>query len=198
MHLAPRRPHSQALRVCGRQGADLVGATVANWQGLQCRASAELQRHDHHDPPPKGRDEGTSPTRRPTSSTTWATSTLGRPSSTRSSRVLTMLFGRLEAPGAPRWADWAVGERRWSERGVSGCAASGPTHFTVPCSWEQVPVHVCVPAACSCHSFCASCRPSRRVWSDANTRVLTRLCASVRALHRRTVVPVGGGDGTVV
>ena len=52
-------------------------------------------------------------------------------------------FGRLEAPGAPRWADWAVGERRWAERGVSGCAASGPTHFTVPCSWEQVPVHVC-------------------------------------------------------
>eukprot|EP00966_Prymnesium_polylepis_P273822 6325440-Prymnesium_polylepis.1 len=59
-----------------------------------------------------------------------------------------MLFGRLEAPGAPRWVDWAVGERRWAERGVSGCAASGPTHFAAPCSWERVPVHVCVLAAC--------------------------------------------------
>ena len=38
----------------------------------------------------------------------------------------------------------------------------------------------------------------RRVWSDAIASVLTRLCASVQALHWRVVVPVGGGDGTVV
>ena len=165
---------------------------------IAARASAELPRHDHHGPPPMGRDEATSPTRSSTTSTPWAAPTVGRPSSCPSSRAVPMLFGRLGAPGAPRWADWAVGERRWSERGVSGCAASGPTHFTVPCSWEQVPVHVCVPAACSCHSFCASYRPSCRGWSDAIASVLTRLCASVRALHGRVVVPVGGGDGTVV
>jgi hypothetical protein len=86
--------------------------------------------------------------RRSTRSTTWATSTLGRPSSTRSSRVLTMLFGRLEAPGGARWEDWAIGERRWSGRGVSGCALSGPTHFTTLCSWERVAEHVCVLVAC--------------------------------------------------
>ena len=160
--------------------------------------SAEPQRHDHHGPAQLGRDGVASPSRMPTSSTTWATSTLGRPSSTRSSRVLTMLFGRLEAPGAPRWADGAVGERRWWERGVSGCAASGSTHCTTSCSWERVPVHVCVLAACSCHSFCASYRPVCRGWSDAIASVLTRLCASVRALLWRVVVPVGGGDGAVV
>ena len=38
-----------------------------------------------------------------------------------------------------------------------------------------------------------SCRPSRRVWSDAIASVLTRLCASVQGLHWRVVVPVGGG-----
>jgi hypothetical protein len=162
------------------------------------RASAEPPRHDHHGPAPLERDEGTSSTLRSTTSTTWAASTVGTPSSPRSSRSVTMLFGRLEAPGAPRWADGAVGERRWWERGVSGCAASGSTHCTTSCSWERVPVHVCVLAACSCHSFCASYRPSCRGWSDAIASVLTRLCASVRALHRRVVVPVGGGDGTVV
>ena len=59
-------------------------------------------------------------------------------------------------------------------------------------------MHVCVLVACSCHSFCVSCRPSRRVWSGAIASVLTRLCASVQGLHWRVVVPVGGGDGTVV
>ena len=176
----------------------LSGAAVGRCRYTSCRASAELQRHSQHDPPPMGRDKGTSPTLRSTISTTWAAPTVGRPSSTRSSRALTNLFGRLGAPGAPRWADGAVGERRWSERGVSGCAASGSTHCTTSCSWERVPVHVCVLAACSCHSFCASYRPSCRGWSDAIASVLTRLCASVRALHRRVVVPVGGGDGTVV
>jgi hypothetical protein len=126
----------------------MIGAAAANWQGSAMPGSAEPQRHDQHGPAQLGRDGVTSPSRMPTSSTTWATSTLGRPSSTRSSRVLTMLFGRLEAPGAPRWADWAVGERRWAERGVSSCAASGPTHCTTSCSWERVPVHVCVLAAC--------------------------------------------------
>ena len=153
---------------------------------------------DQDDPPPLGRDGVTSPSRTPTSSTTWATSTLGRPSWTRSSRVVTKLFGRLGAPGAPRWAEWAVVARRWSERGVSRCAASGPTPCASPCSWERVLVHVCVLAACSCHWFCVSCRPSRRVWSGAIASVLTRLCASVQALHWRVVVQVGGGDGRVV
>ena len=143
---------------------------------MQCRGSAEPARHDQDGPAPMWRDGEHSPSRMPTSSTTWATSTLGRPSWTRSSRAVPMLFGRLGAPGAPRWADWAVGERRWAERGVSGCAASGPTHCTTSCSWERVPVHVCVLAACSCHWFCVSCRPLRRVWSDAIASVVTRLC----------------------
>ena len=38
-------------------------------------------------------------------------------------------------------------------------------------------MHVCVLVACSCHSFCVSCRPSRRVWSGAIASVLTRLAA---------------------
>ena len=176
----------------------LSGAAVGRFRYTSCRASAEPARHDQDGPAPLGRDGVTSPSRMLTSSTTWAASTVGSPSSPRSSRSVTMLFGRLEAPGAPRWADGAVGERRWSERGVSGCAASGSTHCTTSCSWERVPVHVCVLAACSCHSFCASYRPSCRGWSDAIASVLTRLCASVRALHRSVVVPVGGGDGTVV
>ena len=41
-------------------------------------------------------------------------------------------------------------------------------------------------------------RPSRRVWSHAIAIVLTQLCASMQGLHWRVVVPVGGGDGTVV
>lgn len=70
---------------------------VGRFRYTSCRASAEQQRHDQHGPAQLGRDGVTSLSRMPTSSTTWATSTLGRPSSTRSSRVLTMLFGRLEA-----------------------------------------------------------------------------------------------------
>ena len=48
------------------------------------------------------------------------------------------------------------------------------------------------------YCFCVSCRPSRRVWSGAIASVLTRLCASVQALHWRVVVPYGLGDGKVV
>ena len=66
---------------------------------------------------------------------------------------------------------------------MSHCAVSVPTHYTAPCSWECMEVHVCVLAACVCHCFCASCRPSRRVWSGATASVLTRLCASVQGLH---------------
>ena len=176
----------------------LIGAAAANWQGSQCRGSAEPPRHDQDDPAQLGRDGVASPSRMPTSSTTWATSTLGRPSSTRCSRDLTMLFGRLEEPGAPRWEDGAVGERRWAEWEVSGCAVSGPTHCAALCSWERMAVHVCVLVACSCHSFCVSCHVSRHVWSGAIASVLTRLCASVQALHWRVVVPYGLGDGNVV
>ena len=158
------------LSTCRRQGADLSGAAIGPHGYKGIRRSAKPPRHDQHGPAPMGRDGVTSPSRMPTSSTTWATSTLGRPSSTRSSRVLTMLFGRLEAPGAPRWADWAVGERRWAERGVSGCAASGPTHFAASYSWERVPVHVCVLAACWCHSFCDSYRPPRAVAGQTRSR----------------------------
>ena len=140
--------HGDGYSGCARQGADLIGAAAANWQGSAMPGSAEPPRHDHHGPAPLERDEGTSSTLRSTTSTTWAASTVGTPSSPRSSRSVTMLFGRLEAPGAPRWADGAVGERRWWERGVSGCAASGSTHCTTSCSWELVPVRVCVLAAC--------------------------------------------------
>ena len=48
------------------------------------------------------------------------------------------------------------------------------------------------------HCFCVSYRPSRSVWSGAIASVMTRLCASVQALHWRVVVPVGDGDGAVV
>ena len=34
------------------------------------------------------------------------------------------------------------------ERQEESCAASGPTHVAAPCSWERVPVHLCVLAAC--------------------------------------------------
>ena len=109
-------------------------------------------------------------------STNWATSTVGTSSSTRSSRAVTNLFGRLEVRGAPRWADSAVGERRWSERGVSGCAASGPTHFSTPCSLEHVAEHIC---ACSLRADVTAFvnRVVPRVWSGAIASVLGRGCA---------------------
>ena len=119
---------------CRRQGADLSGAAVGPHRYKAICAQRQPPRHDQDGPAPLGRDGVTSPSRMPTSSTTWATSTVGRPSSTRSSRAVTNLFGRLVAPGAPRWADWAVGERRWSERAVSSWAVSGPTHCTTSCS----------------------------------------------------------------
>ena len=90
----------------------------------QSSRSAEPPLHDHHGPAPMERDEGTSPTLRSTTSTYssyWAASTVGSPSSPRSSRATTNLFGRLGTPGAPRWADEAVGELRWSER-ITTCA----------------------------------------------------------------------------
>ena len=77
--------------------------------------SAKPPRHDQHGPAPLGRDGVTSPSRMLTSSTTWAASTVGSPSSPRSSRAVTNLFGRLEAAGAPRLADWAAIARRWAE-----------------------------------------------------------------------------------
>jgi hypothetical protein len=52
----------------------------------------------------------------------------------RSSRAVTMLFGRLEAAGAPRLADGAVVARRWLEWLASRCAESGPTHCICACS----------------------------------------------------------------
>ena len=111
-----------------------------------------MPRHGQDDPglpAPLGRDGATAPSRIPTTSTTLAASTVGGPSSPRSSRAVTiMLFGRLEAAGAPRWADGAVGEPRWAEWGVSRCVVSGPTPSVVPCSLERMAVHVCVLAAC--------------------------------------------------
>ena len=80
------------------------------------------------------------------------------------------LFGRLGAPGAPRWADGAVGERRWSGRGVSGCAVSGPTHFTTLCSWERLLQCIC---ACSLHA-------------DVTTFVLPRVVPRAVSGHTRS------------
>ena len=68
--------------------------------------------------------------------------------SSRSSRALANLIGRLEAAGAPQLACGAVGERRWSEWVAGRCAESGPTHCAAPCSWERQRVHVCLLVAC--------------------------------------------------
>ena len=58
----------------------------------------------------------------------------------------------------------------------------------------------CVRACCLLMSqlLCLVSCPSHRVWSGAIASVLTRLCASVQALHWRVVVPYGLGDGKVV
>jgi hypothetical protein len=140
------------------------GAAAANWQGSSYHGrdgKRRKPRYNQDGPAQKWSATGWPPwSRMPTRSTTWASTTVGRPSSCRSSRAVTiMLFGRLEAAGALRWEDWAVVSRRWSERGVSGCAASGADPLLNP---VQLGAHAsaCVRARSlliGCHCFCVPC-----------------------------------------
>ena len=130
--------------VC-RQGAVLIGAAAANWQGSQCRGKRRAATTRPRWPSSSGARRGDHPVAY-ADQVDYVGKHDGRETILLSrSRVLTMLFGRLEAAGAPRWADGAVGERRWAEREVSRCAVSGSTHFAAPFAAESSEGLFCPP-----------------------------------------------------
>ena len=104
----------------------------------------------------------------PTYSTSWASTSVGDPSSPPSSRALTNLFGLAGEPGAPRQPDRAAACGRAGIWGVSGSDLMPCVPYVLPrlgtlcsmlahvgvdvvclCSWVLVGRYVSVPVVCN-------------------------------------------------
>jgi hypothetical protein len=114
-----------------------------------------------------------------------------------------MLFGRLEAARALRWADWAAIARRWAEYTVGGepLRSVGVDPLRNP---EQLGAHgsACVRARCLLMSQLLCLASSLAPCLVRRDRERPDAVVRVRASspHWRVVVPYGlhVGDGTVV
>ena len=86
----------------------------------------------------------------PTYSTSWATTSVGDPSSPPSSRALTNLFGLAGEPGAPRQPDRAAACGRAGFGGLSGSGLMPCLHCVVPRpgTFCRMPVCGCVAIVC--------------------------------------------------
>ena len=125
---------------------------VGRWQGSAAERSLLLTRDGQPDPPPQSVDRIMSEQPWPTYSTSWASTSVGDPSSPPSSRALTNLFGLAGEPGAPRQPDRAAACGRAGIWGVSGSGLMSCMPCVLPRPGTRCIMLVCVGAdvVCGC------------------------------------------------
>ena len=123
---------------------------MAVWQGSAAESSRLLARDGQPQPAPLLGDYITSKPPWATYSTSWATTSVGDPSSPPSSRALTNLFGLAGEPGAPRQPDRAAACGRAGFGGLSGSGLMPclPCVLPRPGTFCRMPVCGCVAIVC--------------------------------------------------
>ena len=142
--------HGDTPSPCTRQisGAAEIVLTVCRYTPV--RRPLLLPRDGKPHPPPLFVVRRSSKPPWATYSTSWATTSVGDPSSPPSSRALTNLFGLAGEPGAPRQPDRAAACRRAGIWGVSGSGLMSCMPCVLPRPGTRCIMLVCVGADVVC------------------------------------------------